>query len=476
MQLISSLLTSTTIWSIAIGLYTLIAITIIISLLLHGVRPTKTLAWILAIFTIPVGGILLYLMLGRNRRKQKFHLEHYTADTAENLTLPELELSEKDLNISRAMHSITGFGPKPRNEVLILKDGAPTFEAIFKALEGARKYIHVQYYIFEEGDLADRLFEIFRQKIAQQVRVRLIYDSIGSYSLSRRYRNRLREIGVEVYSFLPMRYGRYLASLKYRNHRKIIVVDGEVGFTGGINISDKYLKGDSNLGTWHDMHLQLSGPAAADLNRVFIRDWKIVSGSSIPSENNLRYKIPKDPCIVQIVPDSPDDDHPTIEHLFLSIIRNASRYLYIINPYIIPSLPIQRALENAALSGVDVRFLISEKADSKLVTWCVRSYFEALLSAGIRLYLFPDGFLHSKIAVSDDEVATIGTSNLDERSFQQNYEVNALIYNNTIAKSLKDEFLAGCRRGYELTLSAFSQRHFRARILEGIARVLSPLL
>lgn len=465
-----------TYWIIGISIYTIIALSIIASLLLNGVRPTKTLAWLLAIFTIPVGGVFLYLMLGRNRRKRKIHK---ILGSVEGQKLP-IEVpnwqTRRQEKISRIIHQLTGFHATINNKFSYLKDGKVTFDHIFSALENANDFIHIQYYIFEEGKLAQRLFDIFQQKRNEGVRIRLIYDSIGSLSLSRKYIRSLEKIGVQTFAFLPLRYGKYLASLNYRNHRKIIIVDGKVGFTGGINISDKYMYGDPKLGTWHDMHIKVEGSAAKDLNRVFLKDWEIVSGERNQFDHGKELHNLDEKHIVQVVPDSPDDDYATVEHLFLSIITTSKDYLYIANPYVIPSLPIERALENAALSGVDVRILVSEKADSSIVNLCVQSYFESMLKSGIKIYLYPEGFLHSKYVVSDDEIATIGTSNLDERSFQQNYEVNAVVYDSGLSSKLKSDFLSDCNISNELELEIFEKRPIAIKMMEGIARVLSPVL
>jgi len=307
------------------------------------------------------------------------------------------------------------------------------------------------------------------------VEVRLIYDSIGSLSLSRGYLKRLRDAGIEVHNFLPYRFGKFLTSLNYRNHRKIIVVDGKIAFTGGINISDKYLKGDRLLGMWHDMHLMVRGQAAHQLDAVFINDWELVSGKRLEIRAPV-YTHPPGNQRVQILATGPDDDYPLMEKLYFSLINSARKHLYITNPYIIPSHAIMTALHTAALSGVDVRLMVSAQADSKVVTWCVRSYFQRFLKAGIRIYLYPEGFLHSKIITVDDAMCTIGTANVDDRSFQHNYEVNAVIYDSATARELRRYFEADSEKSIELQYEIFSKRPWRHRLAEGAARTISPLL
>jgi len=473
-------------WIIALIIYLLLAIGMVISLLVNGIKPAKTLAWLLTIFTIPVGGILLYWMIGRNRRKYSWKdlkedkaIKDYLKRIGQNQGTQKslIEDSEVFDKLSHLIEKTSGFKPTENNEVVLLKNGKATFDAIFNALETADKYIYLLYYIFEEGELADRLFALFREKTAKGVKIKVIYDSVGSYTLSKKYIKELKAIGVDIYPFLPFKFGRFLASVNYRNHRKIIIVDGEVAFTGGINISDKYLKGDLVLGKWHDMHLQLKGASVLDLQVVFAIDWFLVSGD----KSELEVELPRlskhiGNKIVQIVYGGPDDYFSPIGQTYFSLVNNAKKYIYITNPYVIPGTAILRALEVAANSGVDVRLLVSAKADSVLVKWSVRSYFESMLKAGVKIYQFPDGFLHSKIIVSDDEIVSIGTANMDIRSFEQNYEVNALVYDTKTAIMLRQEFLNEVEQSIAVEYETFKKRPYLDKLKEGFAKVFSPLL
>lgn len=459
--------------------YTVVALGLVVSLLINGVRPSKTLAWLLAIFTIPVGGVLLYVLVGRNRRKNKLlQLKRNGSEGSTSSTSSlTFDIPERHQKLVKLIQKNNHFNPSADNNVLFLKDGEATFKAIFDALENATDFIHLQYYIFEEGELAHRLLNVFRRKVGQGVIIRLIYDGIGSFSLSKSYLKMLKEIGVEVYPFLPFRFGRFLRSVNYRNHRKIIVVDGRVAFTGGINISDKYLKGDKTLGKWHDMHLRIEGRAAADLDRVFHQDWQLVSEREIPSTETPTFTSEDiGTSKIQIVSSGPDDDFPAIEEVYFSMINSAEHYVYIVNPYVIPGPAILTALETSALSGVDVRLLVSENNDSQLVNWSVHSYFENLLRAGVKIYLFPEGFLHSKIVISDDEVASVGTANIDIRSFEQNYEVNAILYDKELTKKLRKYFLMDCDRSNQLTFERHMKRPWLDRLKEGFAKIFSPVL
>nr|WP_299337470.1 cardiolipin synthase [Allomuricauda sp.] len=466
---------------VLVVVYVIIAISLIFSLLLNGVRPSKTLAWLLAIFTIPVGGILLYLLLGRNRRKNKILKKKELSLQGNQKFIGDLRLPDalsEHQKLMRLVWRNCGFAPVYGNSNTLLKDGKTTFESIFTALENAKSYIYLQYYIFEEGDWANRLLHLFQRKTKEGVKVRLIFDNIGSYTLSKKYIKALKSCRVEVYPFLPYRFGRFLSSLNYRNHRKIIVVDGIYGFTGGINVSDKYLKGDPGLGTWHDMHLRIIGPAVKQLEAVFLSDWYLVSEEQLElgKPNVVWDGSVEKSKLVQIVSSGPEDDFANIQKVYFSMIANANEYLYITNPYIIPGPEILHALQTASLSGVDVRLLVSEQGDSTVVNWSVRSYFEPFLKSGIRLFLFPDGFLHSKVIVSDDSIASIGTANVDVRSFEHNYEVNALVYDQEFARELKRDFLERCLSSRELNYDEHRQRSWMTQLKEGTAKILSPIL
>jgi len=464
---------------IAIGVYILIALILVVSLLLNGVRPSKTLAWLLAIFTIPVGGVLLYLLFGRNRRKSKMFSLKNSVTHLKDIPYVHCEppLSNNKRKITHLIHKTVNCPVTCDNELSLLQDGKITFESIFDALESAQEHIHLQYYIYEDGLLAEKLLDIFQRKIAENVTIRLLYDGIGSYSLSKKYLKKLKAIGVETAQFLPFRFGRFLTALNYRNHRKIIVVDNKVGFTGGINISDKYLKGDPSLGKWHDTHLKIEGEAVDYLNRIFITDWYLASGIHVDM-NPFKIARPTTSQVsLQIVPSGPDDDFDVMEQVYFSIINSAEKYLYIVNPYIIPNHAILQGLMTAALSGVDVRLLMSATTDIKLVDWCVRAYYESYLKAGIKVYLFSDGFLHSKVMLCDDEIASIGTANLDNRSLQQNYEAQAFVYDTVLCQHMKKEFLEDCAKSELLNdYFKYSQRPWLNKLIEGFAKLLSPLL
>lgn len=469
-------------------LYILFITGLIINLLLSGVRPTKTLAWIMVVVFIPVFGVILYFSLGRNRRKNKFfklsrthEIEKYLRTVQHYYDVVDQHHSDpavvQNIDLVRLIIKNSSFLPSKGNNVDILIDGHATFHAIFEALEKAESFIHIQYYIFENGELADRIAELCKRKVKEQVEVRIIYDGVGSRHLAKSYIADLQDAGVKVHGFLPLHIWASTIWINYRNHRKIIVVDGKVGFVGGINISDKYIKGDPVLGKWHDHHLRIEGPAVDSLHAVFAIDWTFVTGQEgllkAPYFNNQKEIGDK---TVQIVFSGPDSDFAAVRQQYFKMINDAKKYIYLSNSYLIPGQSIIEALQTAALSGCDVRIMLPEKSDSAVVKWSIRSYFEVLLEAGVRIYLFQDGFLHNKTIVSDDEIVSVGTANLDIRSFEQNFEVNALVYNGPFAMEMKEAFLNDCEKSIEINLDQYRMRPIDDRLKEGLAKIWSPIL
>jgi len=450
-------------------------------------EPVRTVAWIMAILFFPIVGLLLYHLVGKNIKKEKRFKEKYLDDCilyenklAEDINSKE-ELSSENLQFS-ASHKLVrlleknGISPLTfGNQVEILSDGKDTFQSIFEAIKDSKKYIHLEYYILKQGKVADELFLILARKVKEGVAVRIIYDGVGSWELDRKYIERLKHEGIEIFPFMPVRFGPLANRINYRNHRKIIVVDGKIGFTGGINLADKYVFGDEELGHWHDIHFKIEGPAVEQFDKIFLQDWFFVSGKKV------HYPVVKSPNNsnghpMQVVASGPDSRFAIIQQEYFTIFNEAKEYIYITTPYFIPGRPIIEALKVAALSGVEVILLLPDKSDSKILKWSVRSYLEDLLEAGVRIFLYQKGFVHSKTIVSDDNFASIGTANVDQRSFNQNFEVNAVVYGEVICKQLKTHFFKDLRDSKELFHDQFYQRPIPDRLLESTARLLSPLL
>lgn len=457
-------------------------------LIKDGSKPIRIWAWILLILFIPFIGAMLYFFFGVNLRRQKLFdlkkeidyiqfenfVKKYSAE-AELSLLKRHDVTPTYLNLIRLLTRVNSSIITFNNKVRILNDGPETFEAIFEACEKAEKYIHLQYYIFIDGQLADRFVALFEKKIAQGVKVRLIYDALGSWDLSNKMINKFREIGVQIFPFMPVRFGR-LARLNYRNHRKILIVDGLVGFTGGINVDDKYIKDDEVLGHWTDTHIRIQGMSVNFLHFVFLSDWLFVTRENLikPDIFKLMDKIGDTP--VQIVSSGPDADYPNILQQYLYILYQAKEYVYIVNPYLVPDSTLSLAIKTAALSGIDVRIIVPRNSESAMIHWAVQSFFSRFLTAGVKIYLFQEGFIHSKVIISDDSVCSIGTANLDVRSLEQNFEVNALIYSKEETITMKKQFSVFQKNSKQLTLEEHTARPKIDRVKEKLARLSSPLM
>lgn len=466
----------------------LLTITALYMVIRDGTKPVRIWAWILLIVFIPIIGAIAYFSLGMNLRKEKLFdikreidydqfekfIAHYSV-IAEEKVVARADITTKYIHLIRLLARVNSSLISFNNKVRILHDGPDTFQSIFEACEQAEEYIHLQYYIFIDGLLVDKFIDLFEKKIKNGVEVRIIYDAVGSWDLSKKNIRRFEEIGVEIFAFMPVRFGR-LARLNYRNHRKILIVDGLVGFTGGINVDDKYVQDDPVLGHWTDTHLRIEGVSVNFLHYVFLTDWLFVSKENLIKSTMLRKFDAVGDTPVQIVSSGPDTDYPNILQQYLYILYQAKEYVYIVNPYLVPDATLSMALKTAALSGIDIRILLPEKSESAMIHWTVRSYFGRFLEAGVKVYLYQKGFIHSKVIISDDSVCSIGTANLDVRSLEQNFEVNALIYDEKVTLEMKKQMGIFVESSRILTVEEHRARPTSDIIKEKLARLSSPLM
>lgn len=470
----------------AIIIYFCINIFVIFNIMLYGARPAKSLSWILIVLILPFAGALLYLVFGINRRRFKFFTLKQTTKRKlydinhqqqknENTNVNFASKAEKKL--ATLIGNSSRFYATEGNSIQILNDGEFTFETIFKELEKAEKFIHLQYYIFEEGEILDRFYELLSKKIEEGVEIRIIYDAIGSFFWKKKSINRFKDLGIHVYPTMPLHYGSFLFTLNYRNHRKIIVIDGKVGFTGGVNITDKYIKPISPLGIWDDIHVRLEGPAVDSLHRVFIKDYFFASNNELLLKDKYLPKSEKaGDKMVQIVSSGPDSNHPAIMQQYIEMINLAEEYIYISNPYFIPNSAMLEAIRIAALSDVRIKLLVPSKLDSWLAKHSMFSFFQELLFVGVEIYLQNDNFLHSKLIIMDGKISSIGSGNFDHRSFEHNFETNALLFDEQITDQLCQDFINGCDTCEKLELETYKNRSMKRKLMEGIARFFSPLL
>nr|WP_298869674.1 cardiolipin synthase [uncultured Allomuricauda sp.] len=465
--------------------YVLITVYTILVIIYYGRRPTKSISWVLAVIVLPFAGPILFYLFGVNRRKFKFFSHKQTAKRKAFKQDASKEMNAFRINfdnniqyqkISSLVSNSSYTSVLGENQVDVLHDGEATFGDLFKALESAKDFIHIQYYSIEPGKLLDRLFDVFKKKIEQGVKILVLYDSFGSYRFRGKLKKKFESIGVMTLPVMPIRFGNLLFSLNFRNHRKIVVVDGKVAFTGGVNISDNYIDSDTELGRWKDAHLQLHGPIVHDIHLILLKDYFFASSKdSFDPTRFMRDPKPMGNVKAQVVAGGPDSEQPVIMQQYIAMIGGAKKYIHIVNPYFLPGQPFLEALKIAVQSKIEVKLLIPEKSDSLAARYAMFSQFEDLLAVGVRIFLRKD-FSHSKIMLVDGTMASVGSGNFDNRSFEHNYETNVLIYDNTISINLSKEFESLCEQSQELKLDTFLKRPKWEKFLEGISKFFKPLL
>ncbi|MBO0343175.1 cardiolipin synthase [Flagellimonas profundi] len=455
------------------------------AIIYHGRRPSRSISWALAIIILPFLGAILYYLFGMNRRKFKFY---NTKEFEKRNKFAQPKISEQEAflahfdddirkeRLNRLIEASSSTTAKSSNKVSVLQDGGETFNVLFKAMEEAQKFIHVQYYILERGTLLDKMLDLFERKIKEGVEIRIIYDSLGSYKLRGRPRKQFQDIGVKIYPIMPIRIRNLLFSLNFRNHRKIVIIDNTVAFTGGVNVSDKYIKRENGLGKWKDVHLKLEGPIVNDLHLIFLKDYFFASNKAdFNISNYVAAQQAAGNVNAQVVAGGPDSKHPTIMQQYIGMMNQAKRSICIANPYFVPGEAFLQSLKIIALEGVEITLLVPKKSDSQAAKFAMFSHFEELLKVGVKIYLRND-FSHSKIMIVDDDLVSIGSGNFDIRSFELNYETNILLYNKEINREMTEEFKKICEKASPVTLERFLNRTLWQKFLEGLFKFLKPLI
>lgn len=470
--------------------YLLTIISITFSIVLENRNPVRTLAWIGVLVFVPFVGLLFYLYFGVNYRKVKMFsmkglgdmkwLQYMSEDQKQRIKKTEL-IKKEDMEEVRKLMTLLLNNSKALltryNKVEILNNGSETFPAIFAALCKARKYIHLEYYILEPGELFDRLIEILIAKAKAGVEVRIIYDDVGSWGLPKKCKQEMREAGIQIYPFLPVRFHKIASNANYRNHRKIIVIDGETAFVGGLNFADRYLNGVPGIGEWRDTHLKVRGEVATSLQTVFLIDWYFVRQELLLNrEEYLPYVREEGNVITQVVSCGPDSDWASIQQAYFTLINMAKKYVFISTPYFMPGETTLNCIKAAAMGGVDVRILLPHRTDSWLTHWCSRSFVEELLAAGVKVYWYQKGINHSKVIVVDGIVASVGTANVDMRSFEQNFEVNLIVYDRNFARDIAASFMDDLKESREESMHRWKFRSDKDKVRESVARLFAPLL
>ena len=484
-------------------LYTLVVLATCLRIIYDTRSTTKTLAYLMLTVFLPVAGIIIYFCVGTNYRKRKLYSKKIIKDEQVQLKItdriykeskkiwatvpPEIEKYQKlaKLLLNDGLSYLSG-----NNKVELLLNGEHKFEEVMRSLKLARNHIHIEYYIFEDDHIGNAIKDILIEKAKQGVAVRLIYDDFGSRSIRSNIVPELIAAGVQAFPFYKILFVALANRLNYRNHRKIIVIDGCVGFTGGINVSDRYINAKNrNSGQvqaspqdtqvyWRDTHVKITGSGVYYLQYLFICDWNFCADEELAPDPDFFCKPEEHPgsSIVQIAASGPDSDNPTILFSLIQLIGMSEKEILITTPYFIPGESLLDALVVAALSGVKVILLVPGESDSAMVAAAARSYYMELMTAGVEIYQYQKGFIHAKTMVSDQQISVIGTANMDNRSFELNFEVNCIIYDGDVATDMSATFYNDLSDSKKINEEDWEKRPLYKQFPEKLARLLSPLL
>ena len=448
-------------------------------------EPTTTWAWLIILIVLPGIGLILYLLLGQNLSRQKIFREKKLADKIKryklisNRELPnfdsEINENYEDLILMNYNHS--GAIYTTGNEVKTYINGEDKFRDLFNDIRAAKSFIHIEYYIFRYDDLGRALIKELHEKTKDGVEVRLVIDGMGSKRITKKIIKEIESYGIKVAVFFPGVLPHINTRINYRNHRKIVVIDGKIGYVGGFNVGNEYVNKGKQFKFWRDTHIRVKGEAVNELNKRFILDWDYAADENM---GNMSMYFPNPDVVgnvgMQIVSSGPDHMEEYIKNSYMKIINNAKNYVYIQTPYLVPDSPMMEALKISALSGVDVRIIVPGAPDHFFMEWILSANIGLLIEYGIKIYRYGNGFIHSKTIVADGEVCSIGTANLDIRSFKLNFEVNAFIYNEIIAKEQEKIFLDDQLKSKLVTKEEYYKRSRSLKIKESLIRLLAPIL
>ncbi len=453
-------------------------------------NPTSTWLWIMVLALLPGLGFIFYLFLGQDLSKKKIFKGKAEDDgcfqdmaalqkskmAKDRFHYDDPNFTEYEDLIMMHLRSSDAFFSQD-NSVAIYFNGDEKFEALLDSLYSAERYIHMEYYIFKDDALGRKIIDTLVKKAEEGVEVKLLVDGMGGRKLSKKTKNRLINAGGKVAVFLPPFVPLLSIRINYRNHRKICIIDGREAYLGGFNIGNEYIGLSKKFGNWRDTHIKVKGSAVSSLQWRFYLDWKFASKEEIKvCQSYLHEQSPNSNVGIQIVSSGPDSKWPNIKDGYMKMISNAKHKIYIETPYFIPDDSILEALRIAGLSGLDVRVMLPNKPDHPFVYWASLSYIGELLDAGVKFYHYGNGFLHSKVIIVDEFISTVGTANIDIRSFKLNFEVNAFIYDDMVNLKLTEKFISDIENCKEITLEDYNKRSNIVKIKESISRLLSPVL
>lgn len=481
MDTLFDLLTNTTFlyWSL-MTIYAITVFSVIGVILSENRNPVKSLSWVTVLMLFPAVGLILYFFFGRSfknkhiiSRRKRRRLKRN--DKSLSIDYSSIDLSPESIQQIKLAHSLDGALYYADNNVEIFTSGREKFMALKNDLSKAQEYIHLQYYIFEDDETGKEIRDILIERANAGVRVRVIYDHVGSFKTKKRFFTEMQDAGIMVHPFFRVAFPPFATRINWRNHRKICVIDGKTGYIGGMNIADRYIKG-TPYGVWRDTHIRITGSAINSLQYSFAVDWNFM-GQPLPDETTeLSSPVNNNHAGMQMVTSGPTSRWNNIALVYLKAIANAKKSILIQTPYFLPTESLLRALIGAALSKVDVRIMIPHRSDSSMLRYASFSYIRECLRAGIKIYLYEAGMLHSKTMVIDDEFSTVGSTNFDFRSFEHNFECNMFIYSKEVNKRMREIFAQDLKECIRISPAKWDKRPNIEKAKESIIRLLSPIL
>lgn len=461
-------------------LYVVTALGTMIVVISENRNPLKTISWVLILLLLPLVGLIIYYFFGEDSRKQRL-ISHKMYKKLNRRSIGRKDLLEtlsppvEHKSLVNLLNRLKGAPLYGGSDVVFYSNGKDKFDALIVALERAVKHIHIQYYIFLDDHIGCCIRDILVRKAREGVEVRLIYDDVGSWKAKRKFFKDMQAEGVQVQPFLKVAFKFLTSRVNYRNHRKIVIIDGEIGFVGGMNVADRYIDGVS-FGIWRDSHIKIEGKAVAGLQTSFLIDWYssrkefLASDSYYPSLDN------KGDNLIQLVTSGPVGPYKDIHLGILQAISNAKDCIYIQTPYFVPTDSLLLAIQMASMRGVDVRLMIPRHSDTTFVHIASMSFLKEVLDAKVSVFFYEAGFLHSKLMVVDDSLTITGSANMDVRSFEHNFEIDAFIYNEETCRLAKEIFFRDVEQSTLLSPEEWDQRSRFQKFKESVMRLFSPLL
>lgn len=454
---------------------------LIILIILEHKKPEKAFAYIFLLLLFPILGVILYFLFGFHYQRKVFYtrLRNHRNDFISNLNKKKGKRNKFERQyvkkLSNLFYNIDKVQFTAKNEIRILKNGEEKFPCLLEQLEQAKKFIYLLYYIIEEDAIGNKIFDILKKKAGEGLVINVLYDDVGSF-IEKKSKAEMKHAGIQIYPYMPVFFSRFAYKANYRNHRKIVVIDGEVGFVGGINIADRYINPNKEGLYWRDTHLMIRGEAVTDLQFLFINDWFYATGKKIEPMLDLNFDPIREETNTAILGSDFGATYQSIMEAYFGIISNAKEEILLSTPYFLPTEIILDALIIAAKSGIKIKLLIPRKPDMRTAFYASQSYLMELLQSGVEVFCYTKGMMHAKTMIIDNLYSTVGSTNLDQRSFSLNSEVNAFFIDETMAENLKRQFEEDLKDSCPLLLNSLKNRPWYKKAISSLARLFAPIL